>query len=425
MKPPRIVQRGFSLVELMVGVGLTMVIALALLTLMANVSRNNTELARTNSVIENGRFALQLLETDIAMGGYWAGYVPKYDDISLTSAPTDFPTAIPNPCPIDSGTGTWAQPSTWTSDYKNQLVTIPVQVYQYTSGSAPICAGSSTDQGPLYGTSVVQPYTDILVVRHAAPCAASSTGTEDDCKDTAGNLFIQYGRCTNTFVMSATSGDFTLQNGNCSTTASKYRVVSTIYWVRNYFSTSGDGIPTLVRTKFSLSGGVLKHQGTESLVDGVEAFRVQIGVDNKTKPTTSGGSSNTLSASSFTAAPTFAVTTNTYTPTNRGDGNADEYKVCTASGTPCQDAFNLANTVSVKLFVLARATSTTPGYTDKKVYCLASSCATTTDNSCPASGSNDKLTLYGPYCDGYKRHVYSQTIRMMNISMRREVPNSW
>lgn len=437
MKPLRLLQRGFSLVELMVGVALTMVIAVALLTLMTNVSRNNTEMLRTNSVIENGRFTLQLLESDISLGGFWAGYVPKFDDITLTSAaPTDFPAAVPDPCPIASGA--WEQPATWTADYKNQLVTVPIAVYQVgADGISPVCAGTSSLQGPLYGTTsnpVVQPFTDIIVVRHAAPCVAvtPSSATDNDCKDESGNVFFQYGRCSNGFALSANTADLNMQKGDCTTTADKYRFVSTIYWVRNYFATAGDGIPTLVRTRFQTyddSGTTkVRHTGSETLVDGIEALRVQLGVDNVSKPTSSSGTGGTtLQASHFAAVPCFndtcsAVYTNTYTPRNRGDGNADTYLTCTDSGTPCSTLFNLANTVSVKLYVLARASSTTPGHSDSKTYCLNGSCGTGTVN---CSSPADKLTRYGPYCDGYKRQAYTQTVRMMNISMRREVPATW
>jgi type IV pilus assembly protein PilW len=432
----RLAARGFSLVELMVGVALTMVIALALMTLMANVSRNNTEMTRTNSVIENGRFTLQLLEADLLQGGFWAGYTPRFDDTTLTAAPTDFPATVPDPCPNDGSA--WTQPATWTAEYKAQLIAIPVQVYNVGStGDSPVCKGTSGLQGPLYTN--VQPYTDVVVVRHAAPCVASSTASDTDCQTVTDALYFQYSRCDNTYKLSTVDGDFTGTKGNCTTAADKYRFVSTLYWVRSYFSTAGDGIPTLVRTRFQLSGGEMKHTNTETLVDGIQAFRVQLGVDKVSKPTTSGGTGNTLSASSFAAVPCFNSTcgtyTNTYTPYNRGDGNADTYLTC-ATGTGAsacydgtdatslgQSAFNLANTVAVKLFVLARASTTTPGFTDSKVYCMTGGSCTTTAITCGAT--NNMTTIYGPYCDGYKRHTYTQTVRLNNISMRREVPNAW
>jgi type IV pilus assembly protein PilW len=57
----------------------------------------------------------------------------------------------------------------------------------------------------------------------------------------------------------------------------------------------------------------------------------------------------------------------------------------------------------VRLHVLVRAENRTSGYTDTKTYNLGS-------------------TTLGPFNDGYKRHVFTQTVRLTNISMRRETP---
>jgi type IV pilus assembly protein PilW len=437
-------QRGMTLVELMVSLAIGMVISLALLTLLINVNRNNAEMSRTNSVIENGRFSLQLLEGDLSHSGLWGGYVPSYDNLDLLPASSEaaglslttasattivFPSSVPDPCPND-GTS-WTQPSAWTVDYKAQLIAMPIQVYSVpSSGTSPVCRGTASLQGPLY--SNVQPSTDVLVVRHMAPCVPSSSATDTDCQastaNTDGNLFFQSSRCkndTSNWVLSTAASDLVLKDGKCGTggvspnycfvfplpdgCAQPYRFLSTIYWVRNYFITAGDGIPTLMRTRFQISGGVLKHTSSEALVDGVEAFRVELGVDNVNK------SGTTLTAASFSTVPSYASSTSTYTPTNRGDGNADNYFICaTGTGTSscydsasattlAQSAFNLANTVAVKLHVLVRASTKTPSFTDPKKYTVAG-------------------TTLGPFTDGYKRHVYTQTVRLNNISMRRDLP---
>ena len=59
-------------------------------------------------MIENGRFAIKVLEDDLVHAGYWSGYVPMFDDQTRpTDAPTDVPTAVPDPClaydPADLG----------------------------------------------------------------------------------------------------------------------------------------------------------------------------------------------------------------------------------------------------------------------------------------------------------------------------------
>lgn len=399
----RTLQRGLTLVELMVGVALSLLVILAMLTLLMNVNRNSTELARTNSVIDNGRMAQQLIESDLVHAGFWGGYVPTFDDLSVTGAvgsvndamTVTFPTALPDPC---------AAVATWNTDYRAQLIGLPLQVYQVSSsGASPVCASIITP-------ATAQPNSDVLIVRHAAPCVANASASEPECLNTAGNMFFQLSRCptdTARFALSATATDLVLKNGTCATTAPVYRFVSTIYWVRNYFMTPGDNVPTLVRTRFQLQGGVLAHQNTETLVDGIQALRIQLGVDNVSKPTVAGGTGTTLTTTLFQQDVGWASTTDTYTPTKRGDGNVDAYVTCAASGSPCSDPvqgpFNLANTVAVTVGVLARASSATPGYTDVKSYSIA--------------GSN-----IGPFNDAYKRHVYAETVRLNNVSMRREVP---
>ena len=63
-----------------------LVIIGALVTLFVNTSGNNRELARANSMIENGRFAIKVLEDDLVHAGYWGGYVPMFDDQTRATA---------------------------------------------------------------------------------------------------------------------------------------------------------------------------------------------------------------------------------------------------------------------------------------------------------------------------------------------------
>ncbi|UUZ57387.1 PilW family protein [Massilia sp. H-1] len=56
-------------------------------------------------------------------------------------------------------------------------------------------------------------------------------------------------------------------------------------------------------------------------------------------------------------------------PINRGDGNPDDFVRCTTA-VPC-NAAQLSNVVAVKMFLLVRNAEASPGYTDGKKYCLA------------------------------------------------------
>lgn len=387
-------QRGFTLVELMISLVLGLLIILALFIMLINVNRNNSELSSTNRLIENGRFSLQLLTSDVSHAGYWSGHVPEFDDLtgSTTIGPTDVPTGVPDPCLTFSA-------ANWTDEYKKNLIGIAAQ-----GTDIPAVVPSPTT--PFCGSVVTnpQPNTDVLVVRHAEPCLVGS-GT-DDCSDTRANasphLYFQASRCdTDTAKFVLDTSAFTLKAGDCTADAPIRRFSSSIYYVRDHANAAGDGMPTLMRARFGVNG-TPQFLSAQALVEGVQGFRVEYGVDNRSDT----AATVDLAALALPIAwPTGATTLNT--PTNRGNGLPDEYIRC-SQATPCT-ADQLVNVTVVKLYVLVRAERTTSGHTDTKQYCLASSCTDPTD-------------YMGPFNDGYKRHLFTQTIRLTNVAMRRETP---
>ena len=83
----RLLQAGFTLVEVMISMVIGLLIMLALVTLLIDVNRSNREMSKVNRLIENGRFAMQLLQADISHAGYWGGYIPQFDDLITTGIP--------------------------------------------------------------------------------------------------------------------------------------------------------------------------------------------------------------------------------------------------------------------------------------------------------------------------------------------------
>jgi len=448
-------QLGLSLVELMIGITLGMLVMAALLALFLNITRNNAELAKTNRQIENGRFAIQVLQDDLAHAGFWGAFVPHFDDLTARGEPLDAPDAIPDPCLAYSE-------ADWTSDHTKNLVGIPVQ------GSVGTCTVVSNQQAN----------TDLLVVRHAQNCVAGVGNCEADdanklyfqatlCEaemsgvagniSTADSITLNDGASTtdgfyngaiirivegngkglvgkitgyegSTRVATVDSitvpdgaswlnvnngsfyalgngyalgtGGFIFNNRNCTDAADKRKFVSNIYYIRDHASTAGDGIPTLMRSSFDLSGGTLAHHAgpplTQPLIEGIEGFRVEYGIDDK---------SDTNDPVNNSAAIAWADPLNLVSPTNRGDGVPDRW--VGAAGVTCVSANNCdaANIVAVRIHVLARSESLTQGYTDTKTYNLGSIAA-----------------AMGPFNDGFKRHVFSTTIRLVNPAGRRDTP---
>lgn len=208
-----------------------------------------------------------------------------------------------------------------------------------------------------------------------------------------------------------TSG-FNLKSGStCIDAAPKRRFISNIYYIRDYAVNPGDGVPTLMRSSFGVpsGGGDPEQLSAQALVEGVEGFRVELGIDEVSKA----GTSEDVD---YTERVAWTDSDNKTTATNRGDGSPDRFIRCptanraadtTAPSTePAASvctADDLEDVVAVKLYVLVRSRERTNGYVDTKTYTLGT-------------------TTLGPFNDGFKRHVFSSTVRLNNVSGRRETP---
>lgn len=345
----RVTSTGFSLVELLIAIVLSLIIMTGLVALYASVSRTNSEMAKTNQLIENGRFAIQLLQSDLAHAGFWGAIDPLEA------------TAVPDPCLSYANSGSrpkWPTDAALLAAYKTNLLAIPV--HGYADGSALTNCGVAN----------VAAKSNVLIVRHANTCVAGSSGC-DGGSDIVGPHIQQSGCRTGvpleaSYVLDGTVANFTLKAKDCATVAPRRKMIVNIYYVA-----TSNGQPTLMRV--SMDNGV--YSSPEPLVDGIEAFQVEYGID------TLGSNGLAISA------------------TNPGDGNADSYVSC----APDCNLATLANVVAVKLHVLARNLDPTAGYIANKVYQLG-------PLSVPAANDN------------YKRHVFSTTVRLVNTSSRRELP---
>lgn len=380
---PRCMQ-GFSLIELMVALTLGLLLMAMLGALFVDVSRANREMARVNDRVEGARLAMQLLRDDLQHAGYWGGFVPEFDDLDFDAAPSDVPVVIPDPCAPYAG---------WDAEHIQSLIGVAVQSHASTSGSCTLIRGRVE-------------HSDVLVVRHADTCATTQTGC---ATEVAGKVYFQPSRCAFEIergihhVLAATGLE--LHARQCTdgvavsgAAAPRFRYISNLYYVRDWAVTEGDGIPTLVRSAFDTAAGVPAQQPAVPLVEGIEALRIEIGVDHLGS---SGGEVITAAdpTGRYTAAIAWGDALKRRSPLNRGDGTPDAFVHCADDCSVDQ----FANTVAVRIHLLARAIERTPGYVDGATYRLGD------------------LTL-GPFNDGFGRHVFSGTVRLPNVAGRRETP---
>ena len=349
-QPPR--ARGFSLVELLVAVAIGLTILGGLSAMFVKNTRAQGEIEKAHRQVENGRFAIDLLAVDLRNAGYFA----EFDPTVLAS-----PAALPAPC------------AATLADLQAGL-TMPVQ-------------GVDDDATALTCLEDVRRGTDVLVVRRTATCIAGAAGCEPLA---AGGPFFQASLCNNASELDSpdTADFYALDLGtanldrhqrNCTpvagsgTPAAIRRYRTHIYFVANN-NQDGDGIPTLKRAELG-SDGSAPTWSIVPLAEGIENLQLEYGLD-----------------------------------IGPADGVADVTSANPATAAGCAAAAcavaNWRSVVAVKLNLLARNASPTPGYTDNKSYVLGLN----------ADGSSNEVEPDGV---GYKRHVFQSLVTLPNPTGRR------
>ena len=364
---------GLSLIELMIAITLGLLVLAGLVTIYVDSSRSGNEFSKMNRQIENGRFALQMLREDLWHAGFWGEYrPPNWDEYAVG----DEPAALPNPC---LAFGNWGVTTADVEEYKKALLAFPVQGYDNGTSLPAECTMVSDRQSG----------TDVLFVRHADTCIAGAAGCE---AVTGGKLYYQASLCsadetaypsTPNYVIDTDAALHVLRTRDgtgksCTATgyttaiAGKRKLVSNLYYIRDYATTSGDGIPTLMRSVLDLAGGAVEHQPAQPLVEGIEHLAVEYGIDTD------------------------------------GDGDVDSF-----SSAPATIAA-WGNVIAVNIHVLARNLEKTAGHSDTKTYTLGAG------NTLCSTASTDAGCASKTLDPGYKRHVFSAFVRLMNPAGRRE-----
>ena len=366
-------QRGLSLIELMISITIGLLILVSLSTLFINQSKSRVELDKSNRMIDNGRYALELLSNNLRFAGYYDNFVPTpintpatpYD-ISMGTTATLF-----DPCNTAAITD-----STRNLD----ILRLPVQGYNAATATSTI---ASLPCGLTYtaGSNLsLKAGSDIFTVRRASTVITASA--------VSGTTYLQVSMCQtdtavppNNYQIIAAPNPITAAFNN--TVNSMHKKLCTAagtnpgdgladlraFMVLTYFispsnnptvvvpgsgCTVGDCIPTLKQ---------IDQYGTVTpLVEGIEYMQVDYGIDDT------------------------------------GDGGTDRYVDCSACSLT-----DWSNVVAVRINLIARNTEKTTGWSDSKTYSLGGSAGTV-----------------GPFNDPYKRHAYTQLIRLVNPSGRRE-----
>lgn len=374
--PSRALQRGLTLIEFMVSIAIGMIIVAALATLIANQSSNRAEVDRAGRLIESGRYAARTLTEDLQMAGYWG---------ELTTPP-----ALPAPTAWSGPGSTGSNPcTTLTANDVNASMGWHVTGFEQPGAAArPGYNGTAIPPTTLSCLSDVKPGTDVVVIRRADPDSTPyEIGGAVDLPTLAKaanpvnstRLFIQTGidPATGLFAsridVGANGASFNLKKKDGVARATVRRMVIRIYYVTTCSVCTGtpDFIPSL-KMKELVEGPAWSDAVT--IAEGIENLQIEYGVD--------------------------AAATQDGTP------DADMVASAVALG-------DWPGVVSAKLYLLARSVDPAPGYDE---------CSDPAN--IPASCKQYPLGAAGTVLPAgaerrYKRHVFVQSVRLVNPSFRR------
>lgn len=396
----RIAHRGFSLMELMVAMGISMVLLAALSSIFAQAVTTREKIDREGQKIETARYSLDTLAEDIRLAGYYGTLAPSLPGAGIVNGATPADWKYVDPCSTTSGDlPGWSTASAQTTPATNVEVPMPIFGYEaHGTGTLPTALTDCLDN--------YEAGTDVFVIRRASTTAITAGGTGY----VSGDPYLQASSCPEGAVdalakypprflarATASSADFNLHMLGCTPTvagsnASVRKLITRIYYISqcddcvnnldNDTSTVGDGIPTLKLVELGMSGGALSViNNVRTIAPGVENMHLEYGID-----TTGDGSIDAWVVSNDDPRQT-GSTGDAVTGMRLDDNTENRWE----------------DVMAVKLFLITRDLKTTTGWTDTKTFVMGS-------KTVAAAG------------DAYRRRLMSSTIKLVNMSGRREVP---
>ena len=358
-------QTGFSLVELMIALALSLVLVIGLGNVYLNSSRASKELQKAGQQIEHGRYALEILTNDFRHAGF-------FGELGVFTAPT----VASDPC------------ATAEADLQ-ESIKLPLQVFRAANLASRPDLSATTCTAGLLANANLAVGSDVIVIRRADtnPLAVGAIATSGEVYVQASSIEadIQFGANAAITAASmadgATAATIKKKDGSAATIR-KFHVH--VYFVAPCRSGSGAGgactntddtIPTLKMLALQINPATAAREMVlVPLVAGIEVVKAELGIDDT--PT--------------------AVNQLTGLP---GDGIVDTY-----SAAP--SLVQMGNAVSARVFILARNTEPTADYVDQKSYQLGSVTALV------KAATNDK----------FKRHLFPGEVLLSNLAGRKEIP---
>jgi len=242
---------GFSLIELMIALAIGLIVLTVLATVFARTSSGRGDLERVTRLVENSRYAADLIGDDVRHAGFYGTFMPPSDALFTDPSPCSWNTA-------DVTQLGW-QPGTVPPRY-------PAQLQGWDDpGSAVVTLNCLPNR--VAGT-------DVLAIRRA------SSRTVTPAQVLATSVYVQASQCINDTVPLRVTNDaalFTLRTAACNVAnlAAIRRYFVRVYYVASCNECApSDGIRTLKRMEV-----VDNVYRVVSLAEGVENVQFEYAFD--------------------------------------------------------------------------------------------------------------------------------------------------
>jgi type IV pilus assembly protein PilW len=241
-------QSGFTLVEIMVAMLLSLILGVAIVTVFVNNSHSFTQDDNVMRMQDDARYALQQIAFDLSMAGHYA------ELLSPEAVTLDTNLAIGLDCG-PAGVTNWSYLTTQPATGESLSI---IGIDNVTS--AQVVAGHSC-----FLADEVAPGTDVVSIKRVAGAEAAVFRDGAVYLRTNGTVGLLYRRpLTGTPAVSIA----------LPRTEWEYRPA--IYYIRQYAYNLGDNIPTLCR---KVLGGAGPSMLTECIATGIEDLQLEYGVD--------------------------------------------------------------------------------------------------------------------------------------------------
>lgn len=234
-------QKGFTLSELMISMGLGLSLIAGAVMVFVQSNRSVMQDEQISIMLDNGRFLIRLLSRELAMSGFWG----KYLDLATISDHASV--GIGTDC--GDGFNPWA---------------MELQGLQFLNNANAATVGANFSCLP---AATVVPGTDILAVKRVLDNETA------DADINAGQMYLRTNGASAEMFLGGGASTPPVLGG----TETSWAYLPMVFYLRNYSITPGDNLPTFCRAY--LDSGTPPSMTNQCMVDGIEDVQVEFGVD--------------------------------------------------------------------------------------------------------------------------------------------------